>query len=265
MTESATIQQPTSLNILLIGDSCIDEYHYGTVDRISPEAPVPILKITRTEVKPGMAENVKANFAAFGIDVDFITGGELSVKKRFIDERSKQHILRVDEDKPNPPFNARNRFMDYQQYDAVVISDYDKGFITYDTVSEIRKQYTGPIFIDTKKRDLARFEGCFVKVNSYERQAATSVPSSKLIVTLGSKGATYQNKLYPSTPVDVVDVCGAGDTFLAAFVFKYLSLVDIDLAINFANRAAAISVQHSGVYFLTKEDISCINNSVGRQ
>jgi bifunctional ADP-heptose synthase (sugar kinase/adenylyltransferase) len=265
MTESATTQQPTSLKLLLIGDSCIDEYHYGTVDRISPEAPVPVLTITHTETKPGMAANVKSNLEAFGCNVDFITGNNLSIKKRFIDERSKQHILRVDDDKPSSPFDARNDILDYRKYDAVVLSDYNKGFITYSTVNEIRKYYQGPIFIDTKKKDLAKFDGCFVKINSHEYQAATSFPSSRLIVTQGSKGASYQNKLYPAAPVDVVDVCGAGDTFLAAFVFKYMTSVDIDLAINFANKASAISVQHSGVYFLTKDDISCINNSVGRQ
>jgi bifunctional ADP-heptose synthase (sugar kinase/adenylyltransferase) len=265
MTESVTIRQPTSLKLLLIGDSCIDEYHYGTVDRISPEAPVPVLTITHTENKLGMAANVKSNLEAFGCNVDFITGNTLSIKKRFIDERSKQHILRVDEDKPNPAFDAGNDILDYRQYDAIVISDYNKGFITYSTVSEIRKYYQGPIFVDTKKKDLAKFDGCFVKINSHEYQAAISFPLSKLIVTQGSKGAKYQNKLYPADPVEVVDVCGAGDTFLAAFVFKYMTAVDMDLAINFANKASAISVQHSGVYFLTKEDISCINNSVGRQ
>jgi len=47
--------------ILLIGDSCIDEYQYGTVDRISPEAPVPIFKYLRSEEKPGMVYNVRNN------------------------------------------------------------------------------------------------------------------------------------------------------------------------------------------------------------
>lgn len=254
MTESETIQQPTSFNVLLIGDSCLDEYHYGTVERISPEAPVPILKITRTETKPGMAANVKDNLEALGIDVDFLTGGIRSIKKRFIDERSKQHILRVDEDKPNPPFNAWRDSLAYNQYDAIIISDYDKGFITYDNVSAVREQFNGPIFIDSKKRDLARFEGCYVKVNELERSLATSV-CSNMITTLGGKGAKFHEKSYPAPMVEVVDVCGAGDTFLAALAYKFLETRNIDIAIEYAIQAGSLTVQHSGNYAPKIEEI----------
>lgn len=247
MTELETTQQPTSFNVLLIGDSCLDEYHYGTVERISPEAPVPILKITRTETKPGMAANVKDNLEALGVEVDFLTGGIRSIKKRLIDERSKQHILRVDEDKPNPPFNAWRDSLAYNQYDAVIISDYDKGFITYDNVSAVRSQFKGPIFIDSKKRDLAQFEGCFVKVNELERSLAIS-SCTDMIATLGAQGAEYQGKQYPAPKVEVVDVCGAGDTFLAALAYKFLETKNIDQAIQFAIRAGSITVGHSGNY-----------------
>jgi D-beta-D-heptose 7-phosphate kinase/D-beta-D-heptose 1-phosphate adenosyltransferase len=232
---------------LLIGDSGLDEYHYGTVERISPEAPVPIIKIIRTEIKPGMAANVKDNLEALGIEVDFLTGGIRSIKKRFIDERSKQHVLRVDEDKPNPPFDAWLASLAYNQYDAVVISDYDKGFITYDNVSAVRTQFKGPIFIDSKKRDLAQFEGCFVKVNQLERSLAIST-CTDMITTLGGDGAEYQGKQYSAPKVEVVDVCGAGDTFLAALTYKFLETNDIDLAIKFAIRAGSLTVEHSGNY-----------------
>ncbi len=264
MTELATTQQQTSFKVLLIGDSCIDEYHYGNVERLSPEAPVPILQITRTETKPGMSANVKDNLEAFGVDVDFMTGGSKSIKKRFIDERSKQHIIRVDEDKKSKPFNAYQSSLAYNQYDAIVISDYDKGFITYENIQAVREQYSGPIFVDSKKRDLARLEGCYVKVNELERSLATSI-CSNLITTLGSKGAEFNDKIYPAPSVEVVDVCGAGDTFLAGLTYSYLKTKNIENSIEFAISASAISVQHSGVYSLTNSDISCINNIVGRR
>ena len=264
MTELETTQPQTSFKVLLIGDSCVDEYHYGHVERLSPEAPVPILRITKTESKQGMSANVKDNLEAFGIDVDFMTGGAKSIKKRFIDERSKQHILRVDEDKTSKPFNAYQQSLAYSQYDAIVISDYDKGFITYENVKAVREQYTGPIFIDSKKRDLSQFEGCFVKVNELERSLATST-CRNLITTLGGKGAEFNGNTYPAPSVEVVDVCGAGDTFLASLTFKFLDTGSITTAIKYAVYAAGISVQHSGVYSLTKADISCINNIVGRQ
>lgn len=246
MTESETIQQLTSYNVLLIGDSCMDEYYYGTVERLSPEAPVPVLKITHWQMKPGMAANVKENLQALGLDIDFMTGGIRSVKKRYIDERSKQHIIRVDEDKPNPPFTVRESLA-LNQYDVIVISDYDKGFITYDNVQEIRKQFQGPIFIDTKKRDLKQFEGCFVKINETESNAATS-RCSNIITTLGSRGAEYNGKIYPAPEVEIVDVCGAGDTFLAALVLQYLKTKNIETAIVFAIKAGSLTVQHSGNY-----------------
>ena len=259
MNESETTQQQTLFKVLLIGDSCLDEYHYGHVERLSPEAPVPILRITNCQTKPGMAANVKDNLEALGLDVDFMTGGAKSIKKRYIDERSKQHILRVDEDKPSTPFNAYGTGLEYNQYDAIVISDYDKGYITYNNVGSVREQYRGPIFIDSKKRDLAQFEGCYVKVNELERSLAIST-CSNLITTLGGKGAEFNGKLFPAPAVEVVDVCGAGDTFLASLVAQFLSSRDIEDAIDYAINAASISVQHSGVYSLTQEDIKNIEN-----
>lgn len=247
-----TTQQQKPFDVLLIGDSCMDEYYYGTVERLSPEAPVPILKITHWQIKIGMAANVKNNFKALDLDIDFITGGTKSIKKRYIDERSKQHILRVDEDKINPPLNTDR--INFEQYDAIVISDYNKGFITYDNVRTVRQKFNGPIFIDTKKRDLAQFEGCIVKINELERSLATST-CSNIITTLAGKGAEYNGTIYPAKSVEVVDVCGAGDTFLAALAVEYLNQHDLPAAIEYAILASSISVQHSGNYAPTKKEI----------
>jgi len=59
-------QQLKSFKILLIGDNCLDVYRYGSVDRISPEAPVPVFKFSHEETKPGMAGNVARNLEALG-------------------------------------------------------------------------------------------------------------------------------------------------------------------------------------------------------
>ena len=74
MTDSENIQQPTQFNILLVGDDCVDVYQYGTVDRISPEAPVPIFKYSHEERKPGMAGNVACNLEALGCRVNYLHG-----------------------------------------------------------------------------------------------------------------------------------------------------------------------------------------------
>lgn len=257
MTELKDTQQLKKLKVLLIGDSCIDEYYYGTCDRLNPEAPVPVLKITNWNSSFGMAANVKSNLEAFGIDVDFMTGGKKSIKRRYIDERSKQHIVRVDEDKISPPFNPELKSLAYAQYDAIVISDYNKGFITYENVKAVRDQYIGPIFIDSKKTDLKKFKDCFVKINEQEFTKAISL-CDNLIVTLGSKGAKYKDTIYSTRAANMIDVCGAGDTFLAALTYRYLVTKDIIQAIQYANHCASITVEHRGVYTLTAQDIDSI-------
>lgn len=260
MTELKNIQQQKRFNILLIGDSCRDEYFYGVVERLNPEAPVPILKITRSETKNGMAANVKANLESFGCNVTFITDDNLSIKRRYIDERSKQHIVRVDSDIVSKEFDL-SIIEDFLLYDAVVISDYNKGFVSYETIEQLRKKFSGPIFVDSKKQDISRFDGCFVKINETEYKQRYSLCST-MIVTLGSNGAMYKQhyneQFFPGKSVEVVDVCGAGDTFLAALAYQYLKSGTIESAIQFANDCAAISVQNQGVYCLTPADLASI-------
>lgn len=252
------IQAPKKFKVLLIGDVCTDEYQYGTIDRLSPEAPVPVFKPIRTETKPGMAANVEMNLEALGIHTNMI-GGDRSIKTRLIDERSKQHIVRIDNDiileKSLPIDLIDDSILDV---DAIVISDYNKGLVSYELIEGLRKKYSGPIFIDTKKTDLARFNRCYVKINESEFNKAKTI-NDNLIVTLGNRGAMFKQhqreKFYSSETVDVTDVCGAGDTFLAALVYEYLNTTSIDLAIPFANKAASVTVQHMGVYAPKLEEI----------
>jgi bifunctional ADP-heptose synthase (sugar kinase/adenylyltransferase) len=258
MKELATTQQQTPFNVLLIGDSCIDQYYIGSCDRLSPEAPVPVIKIIDNYTTKGMAANVFENLKMIGVDADFITNNQKITKTRYIDERSKQHLLRVDDEPDIVPWSGRIA-TNVNSYDAVVISDYNKGFLTYEHIVNIRKEFTGPIFIDTKKTDLARFEGCFIKINALEYSQAKSFPEgvpSGLIVTMGNRGARYNDTIYPSASVEVVDVCGAGDTFLASLVYEYLNTRSIEMAIKFANKASAVTVTHTGVYAPSKEEIA---------
>jgi D-beta-D-heptose 7-phosphate kinase/D-beta-D-heptose 1-phosphate adenosyltransferase len=239
-------------NILLLGDSCLDVYQYGVVDRMSPEAPVPVFIPTTEEKRPGMAANVYSNLKALGLQANFITGQE-STKTRLIDSRSKQQIVRIDNDIKNDPLAFETAIP--QVYHAIVISDYNKGLITYELIEELRKEFPGPIFIDTKKQDLKRFEGCIVKINEVEYKARHS-DCTDMIVTLGKEGALYNHRMYPAPEIDVTDVCGAGDTFLAALAYEYLNTDgNMEAAIQFAIRASAITVQHTGVYAPRLEEI----------
>jgi D-beta-D-heptose 7-phosphate kinase/D-beta-D-heptose 1-phosphate adenosyltransferase len=248
MKSSQDTQQQTSFNVLLIGDSCTDKYNIGTVDRISPEAPVPVLKIINTYDLPGMAANVNLNLINLNIDADFVTNDSPVTKTRYIDERSGQHLLRVD-DEPTVPIWSGVTPSPIEEYDIIVISDYNKGFLSDGQIYQIIKNSECPIFIDTKKRDLSMFNqpNVFIKINESEYNNATS-KHDNLIVTLGSRGAMYNDQIYPTKKVEVMDVCGCGDTFMAALVTQYLLTKDIEKAILFANVAAGITVQHRGNY-----------------
>jgi D-beta-D-heptose 7-phosphate kinase/D-beta-D-heptose 1-phosphate adenosyltransferase len=252
MTELTTTPLPESLNVLLIGDSCIDQYNIGSVDRLSPEAPVPVLQIVETYSIRGMASNVCDNFKNLGIDVDLVTNTEDIIKSRYIDKRSGQHLIRVDAEPVIVPWSGRTLFP-FDSYDAVVISDYNKGFLTYENIENIIKSVKCPVFIDTKKQDLSRFSAdhVHVKINESEYKNRFSIPSN-LIVTMGDNGAMlkqyFTEILYGTKQVEVMDVCGCGDTFLAALVTQFLFTKDIEKAILFANKAAGLTVQRRGNY-----------------
>ena len=229
----------------------MDNYQYGVVDRISPEAPVPVFTPTREESRNGMAANVAANLAALGCAV-VVASGQPGSKTRLIDERSKQQIVRIDNDYINEPYPLDG--IDVSVCDAIVISDYNKGNVTYELIENLRQAYSGPIFVDTKKTDLARLAGCVVKINNKEYNDAKTL-CDELIVTHGRNGAVYKGNKYPAVEIAVTDVCGAGDTFLAALCYEYLKSNNMDQAIEFAIRASAVTVQHIGVYAPTLEEI----------
>ena len=252
MTELNHTQVQKSFNILLIGDNCKDIYQYGTIDRLSPEAPVPVFVPTYSEERDGMAGNVFNNLEALGCHVNYLHG-ETSVKTRIIDARSKQQIVRIDKDIQSTPITFETEIP--KVYDAIVVSDYNKGTVSYEVIVELIA--TGiPIFVDTKKTDLERLQGAWVKINDLEYSKITS-ECSGLIVTHGAHGASviHHDITCPAPNVEVSDVTGAGDTFLAALTVEYLKTTDIAKAVQFAVQASAVTVQHSGVYAPSLQEI----------
>ena len=251
MTEQNT-QQQKQFRILLIGDNCKDIYQYGTIDRLSPEAPVPVFVPTHTEERDGMAGNVANNLEALGCSVNYLHG-QTSTKTRLIDSRSKQQIVRIDNDVSSTPITFDTSIPN--TYDAIVVSDYNKGTVSYKLIEELIATKL-PIFIDTKKTDLARMQGAWVKINELEFSKIKS-SCTGLIVTRGGKGAVipHHEVSMPAPKVEVVDVTGAGDTFLAALAYKWLDTGSINAALFFAIEASSITVQHLGCYAPTVEEI----------
>ena len=239
------------MKILVIGDSCIDEFIYCNIERICPEAPVPVLKPIKTSKNPGMASNVAENLKSLGIEVDIITNKDIITKTRYVDARSGQMVMRVDEHDKCERYDGVYEIVNY---DAIIISDYCKGFLTEDDIEAFAERAECPIFLDTKKQ---LGDWCknidFIKINEFEhKKNFERLPNypfilDKMIVTIGSKGCKYKNKIYPVPEVSVKDVSGAGDTFMAALVVDYLKNNDIKTAITFANECATKVVQKRGV------------------
>lgn len=242
------------MRILLIGESCIDEYHYGTCTRISPEAPVPVFDFISQSQKQGMAYNVKQNLESFGSIVDFRTNHSTElIKRRFIDVKSKQQLMREDIGKQVQP--ASFSFLS-KDYDAIVISDYDKGLITEEFITYICNNFDGLKFVDTKKTNLSCFKNCIIKYNDTEAVHITKHGvECKEIVTKGKIGAVWNRTLYPAPEVELHDVTGAGDVFLSALACIYTCTLNMDESIQKSVILASKSVEHHGVYKLTERDI----------
>jgi D-beta-D-heptose 7-phosphate kinase/D-beta-D-heptose 1-phosphate adenosyltransferase len=257
------------MRVLLIGDSCTDVYVYGDVKRLNPEAPVPILEPKREESSKGMAWNVFDNLKAFGLSVFMLTNEEKIIKTRYIHEKSNQQILRVDNEPEIKPLPYEPPFIEDRSayhkpphvvppkewYDVMVISDYNKGYVTQEKLFELVDWFEGPVFVDSKKTNLP--DQCYVKVNDIEYERLQT-KNDNVIITKGGEGTKYKDKLYPAERVNVFDVVGAGDTFLAALTYGYLKYGTIEEAIPLANKAAAVAVSHRGTYVLKEEDVKTL-------
>ena len=240
------------MKILVIGDSCTDIFRYGRVTRIAPEAPIPIIVPERETSNPGMAGNVVANLKALGAEVDFVTNTTEIRKIRYVCSKYNHLLLRVDENDTCEPFNIGSLYLN--KYDAIIISDYCKGFLSEEDIKQISQLYQSVIFLDTKKI-LGEWAHNidFIKINYHEYERNKEILKNdfilknKTIVTRGKYGCDYQGKNYPTVDVSVKDVSGAGDTFLAGLVIEYSRSQDINKAIQFAQECTTIVVQKSGV------------------
>jgi len=203
----------------------------------------------------GMAGNVNKNLlkADPSLEVEILSspGWDKARKIRYVDDRTNHMFIRVDEND-----NIFSRFVveniEYDHYDAIIISDYDKGCLSEEDISYISLNHS-LTFLDTKKR-LGEWAQniTYIKLNTHETKVNVSsdmkeLLKEKLITTLGPQGCEHNGKQYKGERVPVKDVAGAGDTFLAFLVAAYLQTHDIDYAISQANDAATKVVQQRGV------------------
>ena len=186
-----------SLNVVVIGDVMIDSYLWGSVSRISPEAPIPIVNTTRREMRMGGAANVALNIksltanpilcSVIGDDThgdEFVrlmeadsldcggiirsAGRVTTIKHRVIS--GGQHLLRVDEEVTTPVSLGESELllariegiMSRTAVSAVVFEDYDKGVITpwlIEKVVDLAHKSNIPVLVDPKKRNFLHYKG----------------------------------------------------------------------------------------------------------
>src|SRR5689334_22475290 len=145
------------MKILVIGDSCKDVFVYGICERICPEAPVPVFSPKGSKSNFGMAYNVYNNLKALGVDeLGIVTNeNDQPLKTRFVDSTSNQMVLRVDEnDKVKRIDFDTLSSINFSNYHAVVISDYNKGYLNESDIEFIASECrvnNVPTFLDTKK------------------------------------------------------------------------------------------------------------------
>lgn len=215
------------MKITVLGETCKDTYVYGECLRLCPEGPVPVMNILQEKYCAGMAKNTYNNLRALLSDHDIAQcfGSSPQMEKtRFVDLKTNQILLRVDSnDKVRSISRDQIKLLEQRNGGALVVSDYNKGFLTDQDLCRIAKLFDFCI-LDTKKKltqsIIDSFD--FIKLNKEEYKQNMDVLNivnrKKVIITLGSEGVMYDGQVYPPPEViQTFDVSGAGDTFVAAF------------------------------------------------
>jgi len=244
------------MNITVIGELSEDKFFYGEVKRICPEAPIPVLHPVETVSSPGMAGNVVRNLQVLDntLNINVIHQKSNITKTRYVDFKSNHMFLRIDEGENNlDKFKLTDKISKtIKESDAVIISDYNKNFLSNKDIVNIGSSAKLSI-LDTKRILTQKIidSVTFIKVNEYEYSKNSKLLSKnlrKVIKTVGAKGAVFDSINYPSPKVRyTIDVSGAGDTFTASFMYKYLQCRDIEKAIVYANSISADVVTKRGV------------------
>ena len=314
------IERIKSLNILVVGDVMLDRYVIGEVSRISPEAPVPVLKVRKEHTIAGGAANVAMNLRSLGSSVECVgwfgldeKGSELVQILQNADVQvdqcfrfpsvptitksrvtaSNQQICRVDrEEKPidyHPDLNLIGQSLTekIKRADAVIISDYGKGFVTNELISLTREsasfvsvdpkpsrllEYNSPDLLTPNRREALQLAGisqdfsdAFPEELVVERIFESFAPRM-LAITLGSEGmllaqdGRVQSRI-PTAALEVFDVSGAGDTVIASLTSALACGETFEDSAKFANLAAGVVVGKVGTAIASPQEILELSSS----
>ena len=214
------------MKVLVFGDVITDKYIYGTSSRISPEAPVPIVNINKVSTSLGGAGLVYENLKSLGVDVTLLeTEQPRSVKTRIICDG--HYITRLDEDEYADSNAVLQNVLhsDFSQWEYVILSDYNKGVLdcSKEIIEHINK-FNCKVIVDPK-RDADFYQGAWLvkpnakelldfNFNNWQDNIITTDAGNNVVATIDTIKYTI-----PVEKVEVSDVTGAGDCFLAGFVY----------------------------------------------
>jgi|SRR5579859_497025 len=255
------------MKVAVFGDRMWDVYHIGEASALSAEVPIPVVKVKECKSFPGGAGNVVENLKALGCEVVDYTQQEpydlLPIKNRLM--VGDHQLARWDERDTCNPYEGKV----FPKVDAVVVADYQKGAITEDIIKKIGL-LGGPVFVDTKG-DPTPWKGIttaiFPNSKEFTKYNGEYYNFPGLLVWKASDAGLFlyrDTKLVANSPAQakfVRSVNGAGDTVLAAFVYRYLYMpfekIDDDYKeiLDFANTAAAIAVENPYTYAPTKDEV----------
>lgn len=248
------------IDIVVIGETCVDEFIYTNSTRLSPEAPVPVLIPVHKTTNSGMSGNVVSNLEALApetLNIKHYHQTKSITKTRYVDDKSNHIFVRVDSGENNiQPFQLNDSTVDILSHAKIVIvSDYNKGFLTDEVIAEIGSLSKLTI-LDTKRKltEDIQHSYTFVKLNEGEAINNKDITNTNnILITLGARGCKHADTIYPSPkPQETIDVSGAGDTFTAAFILEFYKTKNVATSINYANQMASIVVSRRGVITINK-------------
>lgn len=281
------------MRVLVAGDTILDVYSHGTVERISPEAPVPVFDHSHDNLALGGACNVASNirslfrdrrleidfFGFYSIDIAHMLSefhincigvpAEVLKKKRIV--ANNHQLLRIDNFKNYKDDNLsavlRHKWeqIKFENYDIVVLSDYDKYTLTEKEFNYLADSLVDtPLLVDLKRvrSNMNHFNSkTILKCNQKEYDSNPHIKflSKNLVVTQGERGYCFPNtkESFPGVKRkgEVIDVVGAGDVFLAGMAVNFLEAKAFDpyAMCAFGNLCAGEKVKHFGTVALKRE------------
>ena len=250
------------MKVLVLGDVIIDKYIYGTSERLSPEAPVPVVKYRREVESLGGAGLVYENLKSLGVDVTLFEAEQpSSIKTRVICDG--HYVTRIDDDiHADSKAVLRNVLRsNFSQWDYVILSDYNKGVLDESlAIIEHINKFNCKIIVDPKEY-ATQYKGAWLVKPNYSEFTKFGFNDWKGNIITTNAGnnvvASIEDEVYnvPVEDVEVSDVTGAGDCFLAAFVYGLTKQYNHKKCLELAVKGSREAVKHVGTHTLTVSDL----------